>query len=86
MDEGRFRDLLPSGTEPHPTVVELLDELERNGWRARKFVNGRGLRLWPDHQRRRQITIDLNYPVNEHKLVFYREHTQLDLVLTETTQ
>jgi hypothetical protein len=86
MHTGTFRDFLPEGIEPHASVVPLMEELEAAGWLPRQLINGRGLKFYPDNQRPRQILVDLLYPPNDHKLAFYREHTQLDLLVSEQVQ
>ena len=82
MTSGQFWGILPQGIEPHPSIVTLLEELEMAGWLPRKIVNARLIRYWPDQQRSRQIAVDLFHPLNEHKLDFYRDHTQLALVMS----
>lgn len=84
MRKGDFWALLPENIKPDPSVVEILLQLEQAGWKARKFVAGRTLRLWPDNERAHQFFIDLFHPVVEHKLDFYRGHTQLDLQLSDS--
>ncbi|MEO2134108.1 hypothetical protein [Microbacterium sp.] len=78
MGTQTWREML-RGTEPAPGLPELFDELERSGWYPRSRVGDYGIRFWPDEGRKKQIMVDTRYPLNEHKLEGYREHTGLDL-------
>ncbi|MFW8744801.1 hypothetical protein [Mesorhizobium japonicum] len=83
MPEALFLEHLPAGLDIHPRVAQLLHLLEEGGWKPRKVIDGEAIRYWPDNERRRQIVVDLTYPPNQHKLDFYREHTQLELLLSD---
>jgi hypothetical protein len=75
MTEGLFREQLPDGIEPHPDVVDVLLQLEANGWYPHGRYGARGIRYWPENNRGKQIVIDLFFPVNEDKLEMYAANT-----------
>jgi len=81
MSAGSWREILRE-TPVADGLEELFDELERCGWKARSRVGEHGIRFWPNEGRSMQTVIDTRYPLNEHKLQNYRQHTGLELEIT----
>jgi hypothetical protein len=79
-----FDELVPLDEEVGDGIRELCHQLEKAGWMPRRRFGPRGFVFWPDNERGRQLVVDLPYPLNEHKLSFYAEHT--GLALTPTTE
>lgn len=75
MKTFQFWDLLPKHLDIDESVITALEKLETSGWIARTLYRDNAIRLWPENRRSSQFTLDLRYPLNEHKYRYLEKQT-----------
>lgn len=74
-----FWEVLPSEIQLDQSLVLAFEKLEDAGWHARGMWGNHSVRFWPDGNRPKQFTVDLRYPLNEHRIVYLERHTGVQL-------